>query len=140
MLLGRVARPINLLGALLCPVCELLGLILDFLMQALDNWEDGTFDALLRLGIRVDQGLGIGAHVLEEAGHAPQRLIEVLSLPKGFGNGLQHLLVLLGVAMVYLLDGTYIVFQVDDGVFPGLQTLGEKASGLRLWSASTVGL
>ena len=66
---------IYLLGALLGTVRELLGLVLDLLVQAVEDRQDGPLDALLRLDVRVDEGLGVGAHVLEEAGDSAQALI-----------------------------------------------------------------
>lgn len=45
---------------------------------------------LLGLGVRVDEGLGVGSHVLKEARYTAEALIEVLTLPKGLRNDLQR--------------------------------------------------
>ena len=46
------------------------------------------------------------------------------------GAYLQHLLVILRLAPMDLLDGLEVLFEVDNGMLPGLQSLGEEASGL----------
>ena len=84
VLLGGVARLLDLLGALLGAVGQLLGLVLDLLVQALNDRQGRALDGFLRLEIGVDQRLGVDAHVLEEAGDAAEALVEVISLLKGF--------------------------------------------------------
>lgn len=46
------------------------------------------------------------------------------------GTHFEGLLVLLGLRLVYLLDGLDVLLEVRDGVLPGLQALGEEAGGL----------
>ena len=43
---------------------------------------------------------------------------------------LESLLVLLGLGMVDLLDGAYVLLEINDGMLPGLETFGQEASGL----------
>lgn len=132
LLLRRVAQLLHLLGARVGARVELLGLVLDLLVQALEDGEHGALDALLRLEVGVDHGLRVGAQVLEEAGDAAQRLVKVVSLAQRVGDGLEHLFVLLGVAAVDLLHGAHVVLEVADGVLPRLEALGEQAGGLRV--------
>lgn len=72
MLLCELAGLLDLLGTLLGAVRQLLGLVLDLLVQALKHRQDGALEVLLSLEVSVDQGLGVGAHVVEEAVHAAE--------------------------------------------------------------------
>ena len=46
------------------------------------------------------------------------------------GTDLQHLLILLRLRLVNLLDSAHVLLEVDDGMFPRLQPLGEEAGSL----------
>lgn len=88
LLLSGVASLVNFLCALLGAMGELLGLVLDLLMQAFENGEDRALDALFGFDVGVDEGLRVGAHVLEESGNAAQTLVEVVALLEGVVDGL----------------------------------------------------
>lgn len=88
MLLGGVAHLVDLLSAALSSTLQLLGLVLDLLVQALKNGHDGPLEALLGLDVGVDHRLGVGAHVLEEAGDTAEALVEVMALLERIGDGL----------------------------------------------------
>ena len=87
-------------------------------------------NVLLGLEVGVDEGLGIDAHVLKEARNTSKRLVKVLPLSKGLRNGLENLFILLRLRLVNLLDGLNVLLDVDDGVFPGLESLGEEPGSL----------
>jgi hypothetical protein len=57
-------------------------------MQAFENGEDRALDALFGFDVGVDEGLRVGAHVLEESGNAAQTLVEVVALLEGVVDGL----------------------------------------------------
>lgn len=130
VLLGCVAQLVNLLGARVGARVELLGLVLDFLVQALEDGQDGALEALFGLDVGVDHGLGVGAHVFKEAGNAAEALVKVVTLAERVGDCLEDLFVFLGVLAVQLLDGTHVLLEIADGVLPCLEALGKKASGL----------
>ncbi|KAI6753247.1 hypothetical protein HG531_005416 [Fusarium graminearum] len=80
---GRVERRRVLaeqLNLLLSGVTGLLYLLGSLFSTALEDGEDGAFDALFGLDVGVDKGLGVGAHVLKEASHAAEALVEVVTL------------------------------------------------------------
>lgn len=150
VLLGGVAELLDFLGRLLRTVGKLLGLVLDLLVQSLEDGDDGALDALLGLGVGVDHGLGVGAHVLEEAGDAAEALVKMVALLKGVGNGLhyeqvsrgyfgvsgqvgkylQSFLILLGLVTVDGDHGAHVLLEVHNRMFPGLQSLRKKTSSL----------
>lgn len=74
--------------------------------------------------------LCVDAHILEEASHTSEALVEVGPFLEGAGDGLENLLVLFGVSFVDFLGGRDVLLQVDDSVFPCLESLGEEAGGL----------
>lgn len=57
MLLCCVARFLNLLGCLSDSRCDLFRFVLDLLVQALEDWENGAVKVLLGLKMRVCKGL-----------------------------------------------------------------------------------
>lgn len=154
VLLCAVSRLFDFLGGLLGTVGHLLVLGLDLLVKSFEDRQNGAFQGLLGLRIGVDHCLVevrfvrlhtiskgvelpgyqtylcVDAHVLEEASHASEVLVEVGSFLEGVGDGLEDLLVLLGVGFVDLLGGRNVILQVADSVFPRLESLGEEAGGL----------
>ena len=136
-------------------MCQLLGLVLDLFVQALQYRQDGALNALLGLGIGVDEGLGIRAHVLEKSGNATEALIKVIALFQRLGYSLpfesatvksargmtwlasylQNLLILFGLILVDPLHCSHVLLHVADRMFPRLQPFGEEAGGLNVGSA-----
>jgi hypothetical protein len=88
LLLCGVASLIDLLSSLLGAVGELLGLMLDLLVQTFEDGKDGALYALFGLDVGVDEGLGVGSHILEEASNTAQALVEVVTLLEGVVDGL----------------------------------------------------
>ena len=89
--------------------------------------------------------MGIGSHILEEAGHAAEALIKVVTLAEGIGDGLgkggnvgsltvdywrrgkrnsylEGLFILFCLTAVNLLDGRDILLDVATSMLPCLQT------------------
>jgi hypothetical protein len=159
LLLGGVAGLLNLLGSLFSTMSKFLGLVLDLLVQALKDGKDGALDALLGLDVGVDKGLGVGAHVLEEASNAAEALVEVVTFLEGVVDGLlgtvsscarrklmlspgssylERLLVLLGVVAVDSLHSLHIFLDVTNSMLPCLESLGEQTGGLFTESSARI--
>lgn len=123
--------------------------MLDLLVEAVEDGEDGAFEGLFGLDVGVDEALGVDADVLEEAGDAAEGLVEVVTLLEGLRDGLAGLLgevvvsgergmaylesalVLLCVLAVDLLNGSHVLLEVATSVLPCLQTLSEQAGASR---------
>lgn len=75
--------------------------------------------------------LGVASHILKEASDTPEGLVEVRPLSQRLRDCLEDFLILFGVCLVDLFRRTDVLFQVTYCVFPGLQSLGEEARGLR---------
>lgn len=69
MLLRRVPGFLDLLGTLRGATGELLRLVLDLLMQALEDRKHIPLESLFGLEVRVDDCLCVVAQVLEETGN-----------------------------------------------------------------------
>jgi hypothetical protein len=57
VLLGVGAGLVDRLAAFASALCELLGLVLDLRVQALEDWEDGALELLCRLVVLVRDAL-----------------------------------------------------------------------------------
>jgi hypothetical protein len=95
MLLSMGSGLVDRLAALSSALCELLGLVLDLRVQALEDGDNGALELLCGLVVLVRDALpllsrfsfsedewtylGIGSDVLEHARNATQRLIEMMA-------------------------------------------------------------
>ena len=104
--LGCVSSFLNLLCAFNSPGCQLFRLTLDFLVQAVEDRENGTLEVSFGFEVRVDQTLFkispsfqssgtiylcICSQVLKQPSYTSQALIEVVAFPQGVLDGLLRL-------------------------------------------------
>ena len=70
---------------------ELLGLVLDLLVQALEGGEDAFLEVVFALQVHVHHALGVVAKVLEQTSHTAGAGAEVVAFLEGFVHGLLSL-------------------------------------------------
>lgn len=88
MLLGEGAGLLDRLGSLGCARAQLLGLVLDLLVQALEGREDAVLDVLFAVEVHVDNALGVVAHVLKQPGNSASAGAEVVAFLEGLIDSL----------------------------------------------------
>ena len=94
--------------------------------------------------------MSICPHILKQPCNSAQALVEMVSFFQRMRNGLRHrfqkrpprhtrsatclenLFILFRVCLLHLFRGSDVLFEVSTGMFPGLETLHQQPSGLKL--------